>query len=58
VETWTSAQSGAGDANVYLQLNPMSAVEAAASVTVQVQYDTESRAILEHHLAALKGKDA
>jgi hypothetical protein len=38
VETWTSAQSGAGDANVYLQLNPMSAVEAAASVTVQVTY--------------------
>ena len=38
VETWTSAQSGAGDANVYLQLNPMSAVEAAANVTVQVTY--------------------
>jgi hypothetical protein len=38
VETWTSAQSGAGDANVYLQLNPLSAVEAAASVTVQVRY--------------------
>ena len=38
VETWTSSQSGAGDANVYLQLNPMSAVEAAASVTVQVTY--------------------
>jgi len=37
-ETWTSSQSGAGDANVYLQLNPMSAVEAAASVTVQVTY--------------------
>ena len=38
VETWTSSQSGAGDANVYLQLNPMSAVEAAANVTVQVTY--------------------
>jgi hypothetical protein len=38
VETWTSSQSGAGDANVYLQLNPMSAVEAAADVTVQVTY--------------------
>ena len=37
-ETWTSSQSGAGDANVYLQLNPMSAVEAAASVTVKVTY--------------------
>jgi F5/8 type C domain/Abnormal spindle-like microcephaly-assoc'd, ASPM-SPD-2-Hydin len=37
-ETWTSSQSGAGDANVYLQLNPMSAVEAAANVTVQVTY--------------------
>ena len=38
LETWTSSQSGAGDANVYLQLNPLSAVEAAASVTVQVSY--------------------
>ena len=38
METWTSSQSGAGDANVYLQLNPLSAVEAAASVTVQVTY--------------------
>ncbi|HSZ30409.1 MAG TPA: choice-of-anchor D domain-containing protein, partial [Pseudonocardiaceae bacterium] len=37
-ETWTSSQSGAGDANVYLQLNPLSAVEAAANVTVQVTY--------------------
>ena len=37
-ETWTSSQSGAGDANVYLQLNPLSAVEAAADVTVQVTY--------------------
>jgi hypothetical protein len=38
VETWTTAQSGTGDANVYLQLNPMSAVEAATAVTVQVTY--------------------
>ena len=38
VETWTSSQSGAGDANVYLQLNPLSAVEAASDVTVQVKY--------------------
>jgi len=38
VETWTTSQSGSGDANVYLQLNPMSAVEAAANVTMQVTY--------------------
>jgi hypothetical protein len=38
VETWTTSQSGSGDANVYLQLDPMSAVEAAADVTVQVTY--------------------
>ncbi|MDX6418434.1 MAG: hypothetical protein QOG28_3054, partial [Trebonia sp.] len=38
VQTWTTSQSGTGDANVYLQLNPLSAVEAAASVTVQVRY--------------------
>ncbi|MGD0554198.1 MAG: discoidin domain-containing protein [Streptosporangiaceae bacterium] len=37
-ETWTTAQSGSGDANVYLQLDPMSAVEAASDVTVQVTY--------------------
>jgi len=37
-ETWTTSQSGSGDANVYLQLDPMSAVEAAADVTVQVTY--------------------
>jgi hypothetical protein len=37
-ETWTSSQSGAGDANVYLQINPLSAVEAASSVTMQVTY--------------------
>ena len=37
-ETWTTSQSGSGDANVYLQLDPMSAVEAASDVTVQVTY--------------------
>jgi hypothetical protein len=37
-ETWTTSQSGTGDANVYLQLDPMSAVEAASDVTVQVTY--------------------
>jgi hypothetical protein len=37
-ETWTTSQSGQGDANVYLQLDPMSAVEAASDVTVQVTY--------------------
>jgi len=37
-ETWTSSQSGAGDANVYLQINPLAAVEAAANVSVQVTY--------------------
>jgi hypothetical protein len=31
-------EPGTGDANVYLQLNPMSAVEAASDVTVQVTY--------------------
>ncbi|HEY3869255.1 MAG TPA: choice-of-anchor D domain-containing protein [Actinocrinis sp.] len=38
METWTTSQSGAGDANVYLQNDPVSAVEAASSVTVQVTY--------------------
>jgi Carbohydrate binding module (family 6)/Ricin-type beta-trefoil lectin domain-like/Beta-galactosidase len=38
VETWTSSQSGAGDANLYLQNDPVSAVEAASTVTVQVTY--------------------
>ena len=38
VETWTTSQSGAGDANVYLQIDPMSAVEATADVTVRVTY--------------------
>jgi hypothetical protein len=38
-ETWTTAQSGAnGVANLYLQLAPMSEVEAAANITVQVTY--------------------
>jgi len=37
-ETWTTSQSGSGDANVYLQLDPLSAVEAASAVTVQVTY--------------------
>ena len=37
-ETWTTAQSGSGDANVYLQLDPLSAVEAASDVTLQVKY--------------------
>jgi len=37
-ETWTTTQSGSGDANIYLQMDPMSAVEAASSVTVQVTY--------------------
>ena len=38
VESWTSSQSGAGDANIYLQNDPVSAVEAASTVTVQVTY--------------------
>jgi hypothetical protein len=37
-ETWTTSQSGTGDANVYLQIDPLSAVEAASSVTMQVTY--------------------
>ncbi|MBR7838689.1 choice-of-anchor D domain-containing protein [Actinospica durhamensis] len=37
-ETWTTAQSGSGDANVYLQLAPMSAVEGASTISVQVTY--------------------
>ena len=37
-ETWTPSQSGTGGSNVYLQLAPMSAVEAAATVTAQVTY--------------------
>jgi len=38
VETWTSAQSGVGGAYVYLQIDPVSAVEAASNVTLQVTY--------------------
>jgi hypothetical protein len=38
METWTSSQSGAGDANLYLQNDPVSAVEAASTVTVKVTY--------------------
>ncbi|HEX4792044.1 MAG TPA: choice-of-anchor D domain-containing protein [Actinospica sp.] len=38
VETWTSSQSGAGDANVYLQLDPFSAVATASTVNLQVTY--------------------
>ena len=37
-ETWTTSQSGSGDANVYLQLAPMSAVEGASAISVQVTY--------------------
>jgi Beta-galactosidase len=38
-ETWTPSQSGVnGAANVYLQLAPMSAVEGAADISVQVKY--------------------
>jgi hypothetical protein len=37
-ETWTSAQSGVTPANVYLRLAPMSAVEAASDISVQVTY--------------------
>jgi hypothetical protein len=38
VETWTLAQSGSSDANVYLQLDPFSAVATAATVNLQVTY--------------------
>jgi F5/8 type C domain/Abnormal spindle-like microcephaly-assoc'd, ASPM-SPD-2-Hydin len=38
VETWTTSQSGSGDANVYLQINPFTAVAAASTVTLQVTY--------------------
>jgi hypothetical protein len=37
-ETWTTSQSGQGDANMYLQIDPLSAVEAASDVTLQVTY--------------------
>ena len=38
VQTWTTAQSGAGSANVYLQADPTSAVAAASDLTVKVTY--------------------
>jgi hypothetical protein len=38
VETWTTSQSGSGVANVYLQLDPFSAVATASTVNVQVTY--------------------
>ena len=38
VETWTTSQSGAGEAYVYLQIDPVSAVEAASNVTLQITY--------------------
>jgi hypothetical protein len=37
-ETWTTAQTGVGSANVYLQLNPTSQVYTASTVTVSVTY--------------------
>lgn len=37
-QTWTSAQSGAGSANAYLQLDPGSAVARASTVTLKVTY--------------------
>ncbi|QMU69360.1 beta-galactosidase [Streptacidiphilus sp. P02-A3a] len=37
-QTWTSAQSGVGPANAYLQLDPGSAVARAATVTLTVTY--------------------
>ena len=38
VQTWTTAKSGAGSANVYLQADPTSAVAAASDLTVKVTY--------------------
>jgi Beta-galactosidase len=38
VQTWTSAQSGAGSANAYLQVDPTSAVATASDLTVKVTY--------------------
>ncbi|HWG26465.1 choice-of-anchor D domain-containing protein [Actinospica sp.] len=38
VETWTTSQSGSGGANVYLQLDPFSAVATASTVNLQVTY--------------------
>jgi Beta-galactosidase len=37
-ETWTSAQTGVGSANVYLQLDPTSQVYTASTVTLAVTY--------------------
>ena len=37
-ETWTTAQTGVGSANVYLQVDPTSQVYTAATVTVNVTY--------------------
>jgi hypothetical protein len=37
-ETWTSAQTGVGSANLYLQLDPSSQVYTASSATVSVTY--------------------
>ncbi|RAG85517.1 glycoside hydrolase family 42 [Streptacidiphilus pinicola] len=37
-QTWTSAQSGVGPANLYLQLDPSSQVAKASTVTVDVTY--------------------
>jgi Carbohydrate binding module (family 6)/Ricin-type beta-trefoil lectin domain/Abnormal spindle-like microcephaly-assoc'd, ASPM-SPD-2-Hydin len=38
MESWTTAQSGSSDADIYLQNDPVSLVEAASTVTVQVTY--------------------
>ncbi|HTJ67513.1 MAG TPA: discoidin domain-containing protein [Actinospica sp.] len=38
VETWTTAQSGAPGAYVYLQIDPFSAVATASTVNLQVTY--------------------
>jgi hypothetical protein len=38
VQTWTTAQSGADSANVYLQADPTSAVATASDLTVKVTY--------------------
>ena len=37
-ETWTTAQSGVGSANVYLQIDPSSQVDTASTVTANVTY--------------------
>jgi hypothetical protein len=38
VQTWTPSQSGANSANVYLQVDPTSAVATASDLTVKVTY--------------------